>query len=78
VITSNDPYYSPQTPKLSGVFKVTVIAGGANMKYKKLQPQSGSRPNIGCNENCAAMVGIVCNQDGSDAEYWTVWDALCK
>lgn len=39
---------------------------------------SGSKPDIGCNTNCASMVGIVATENGSDANYWTTWDAFCK
>jgi hypothetical protein len=34
--------------------------------------------DIGCNTNCASMVGIVANPDGHSANYWTTWDAYCE
>lgn len=77
-ITSKDPYQQLQTPGLSGVFNVVVEASGPKFKVKKLTPQAGSKPDVGCNSNCAAMVGIVSNPDGTDANYWTVWDAICS
>ncbi len=78
VITSANPQQILQTPNLSGLFNVAVIASGPKFGSKRLTPQSGSKPNIGCNSNCAAMVGIVSNPDGTDANYWTVWDAFCS
>jgi hypothetical protein len=77
-ITSDDPYRTLQTPGLSGAFNVTVTASGPRFGQKQLTPQSGSQPNVGCNSNCAAMVGIVSSPDGTDANYWTVWDAICQ
>ncbi len=78
IIDSDNPMKILQTPNLSGVFKVTVIASGPRFNEKKLTPKPDSKPNIGCNSNCAAMVGIVATVGGSDANYWTVWDAFCK
>ncbi len=77
-ITSDKPFYQPQTPGLSGIFQVTVIASGPKMKEKKLTNLPDSKPDVGCNSNCAAMIGIVSNEDGTDANYWTVWDAFCN
>lgn len=77
-ITSDNPQQILQTPELSGTFDVAVIASGPGFSQKRLTPQSGSKPNIGCNSNCAAMVGIVSNADGTDANYWTTWDAICS
>lgn len=76
-ITSADPYKKLQTPGLSGIFNVVVIASGPKFGQKQLSVQTGSRPDIGSNSNCQAMVGIVSNPDGTDAQYWTVWDAMC-
>jgi hypothetical protein len=76
-ITSDNPRQFLATPGLSGIFDVTVVASGPKMPEKRLSPQAGSKPNIGCNNNCSAMVGIVASEDGTDASYWTVWDALC-
>jgi len=77
-ITSANPQQILQTPGLSGVFNVTVTASGPNMSERQLTPQAGSNPNVGCNSNCAAMVGIVADPGGGDAHYWTVWDAFCS
>jgi hypothetical protein len=77
-ITSKNPQQQLQTPNLSGIFDVVVEASGPKFKEKKLTPQSGSKPDVGCNSNCAAMIGIVSNPDGTDANYWTVWDAICS
>lgn len=77
-ISSDDPEPTLDTPGLSGEFNVTVTASGPNMSEKQLSPQSGSTANIGCNANCSAMVGIVATPGGDDANYWTVWDAICN
>ena len=77
-ITSQDPQEQLQTPGLSGVFTVEVWGSGPDIPWQQLQVQSGSNPDVGCNSNCAAMVGIVANEDGTSAEYWTVWDAFCS
>ncbi|MGD0831273.1 MAG: hypothetical protein ABR907_10045 [Terracidiphilus sp.] len=77
-ITSKNPQQQLQTPGLSGIFNVVVEASGPKFPEKKLTPQSGSKPDVGCNSNCAAMIGIVSNPDGTDANYWTVWDAICS
>lgn len=78
IINSEDPMKKLQTPNLSGVFKVTVTASGPKFDEKKLSPDPESNPDIGCNSNCASMVGIAATEDGSDARYWTTWDAFCK
>ena len=77
-ITSANPQQNLDTPNLSGEFNVTVTGSGPNLPEQQLSPQSGSNPNIGCNSNCYAMVGIVATPDGSGANYWTVWDAFCN
>jgi hypothetical protein len=76
IITSDNPKQILQTPNLSGIFKVTVTASGGKIQEKNLSPTSDSKPDIGCNLDCAAMVGIVATADGNDANYWTVWDAI--
>jgi hypothetical protein len=76
-ITSDAPYTNLHTPNLSGLFRVTVTASGPNLPETQLTPQSGSNANIGCNSNCASMVGIVATPDGKSANYWTTWDAFC-
>ncbi len=77
-ITSDNPEQQLQTPGLSGIFKVTVNASGPKFAWKKLTPASYSKPDIGCNSNCSSMIGIVSNEDGTDANYWTTWDAICS
>jgi hypothetical protein len=77
-ITSANPQQQLQTRGLSGLFDVVVTGSGPNMPEQKLKPQAGSKPNIGCNSNCAAMVGIVATEDGKGAHYWTTWDAFCE
>lgn len=78
-ITSQDASPSLQTPNLSGLFNLKVTAKvGAVLQPRTLNPQSGSKPNIGCNANCASMVGIVAVPGGANAEYWTTWDAFCN
>lgn len=76
-ITSETPDVVLQTPGLSGVFNVLVVGGGAHVPQHQLLV-SGSPPDIGCNSNCASMVGIVANPEGTDASYWTTWDAYCE
>src|SRR5919109_1831497 len=71
MITSNDPYLKLQTPNLSGIFDVAVVAAGRGFGAKALTPTSYSKPNIGCNSNCAAMIGLVANPNCTDANYWT-------
>jgi hypothetical protein len=77
-ITSEDPYKVLQTPKLSGTFNVTVFGSGPKFAWQKLTVVSWSPADIGCNSNCASMVGIVATPDGTAANYWTTWDAVCK
>jgi hypothetical protein len=77
-ITSNDPYEVIQTPGLSGVFDVEVMVSGPNITTtRRIGCLPDSHADVGCNSNCAAMIGIVASQDGTDAHYWTVWDAKC-
>jgi hypothetical protein len=73
-----DPTKIVKTPNLSGVFNVIVTASGPLFKEKRLTNLPDSKPDIGCNSNCFAMVGIVATEDGKDANYWTVWDAFCS
>ena len=77
-ITSENPTQVLQTPKLSGIFNVSVSASGPGFPWQELEPQPGSSAEIGCNSNCAAMVGIVATAGGGSANFWTVWDAMCK
>ncbi|MGJ3233092.1 MAG: hypothetical protein ACFE0P_14980 [Oceanicaulis sp.] len=66
-----------QTPGLSGVFDVKVVASGNGWGPTELQAK-GSPSDVGCNSNCASMVGIVADQGGGGATYWTTWDAICS
>jgi len=75
---SSDGPRSLQTPGLSGVFDVKVVASGPGFAQKQLSPTPWSRADVGCNSNCSAMIGIVANSSGNDANYWTVWDAICN
>ncbi len=77
-ITSDNPYEILKTPNLSGIFNVTVIVSGPKLPEKKITNLPDSKPDVGCNSNCSAMVGIVSNEEGTDANYWTVWDAFCS
>lgn len=77
-ITSDNPTEVLQTPGLSGVFNVTVLASGPNFNEKTLTNVSWSPADVGCNSNCASMVGIVAVKGGGDANYWTTWDAVCN
>lgn len=78
VIDSDNPQKTLQTPGLSGIFNVDVWASGPNLPETKLTPLPDSKPDIGCNSNCWGMVGIVAKDGGKAANYWTVWDAICK
>jgi hypothetical protein len=77
-ITYQDPRQKLQTPELSGLFNVEVIADVSGIGPKRLTPQAGSKAVVGCSPNCAAMIGIVASPDGMSAYYWTVWDAICQ
>ncbi len=77
-ITSDAPQQHLKTPGLSGIFKVTVKASGPNFAETTLTNLPDSKPDIGCNSNCFGMVGIVADEDGKGAKYWTVWDAFCS
>lgn len=79
-IDSRNPQAHLQTPNLSGIFdvKVTACLDGAKPVELTLQPSPGSQSRIGCDSNCAAMIGIVVSEDGRSATYWTTWDAMCK
>jgi hypothetical protein len=78
-ITSANPTEQLQTDGLSGTFTVAVTGSGPNMPETTIGPQEGSTNEIGCNSNCASMVGIVStDEEGSGAEFWTTWDAICS
>ena len=78
-ISSDSPSPTLQTEGRSGEFDVTVSWRMPPAQVVvKLEPLPDSHPNIGCNDNCAAMIGILANETGNGANYWTVWDAFCK
>lgn len=77
-ISSDQDPPTLQTDGLSGEFDVRVEwRQPPNELVVDLEPCADSKPNIGCNDNCAAMIGIVA-QGPDTACYWTVWDAFCK
>jgi hypothetical protein len=77
VMTPQSPML--QTPGMSGIFNVEVaVQIGAAIGLFPIKPLPNTKPNIGCNSNCKAMVGIVANEAGNGANYWTVWEALCN
>jgi hypothetical protein len=59
------------------MFDVTVVASGPHLPEKQLAPVPGSRADVGCKAQCRALIGIVATPDGTDAGYWTTWDAIC-
>ena len=84
-IDASNPTKVIKTPNLSGIFDIEVT----EMDYSThpartiaIPAKPPSTNKIGCNDNCAAMVGIVADEDrtlgGSNAKFWTTWDALCK
>ena len=77
-ITSDNPTEQLKTPGLSGTFNVQVMAEGPEFSWQELTNVSWSPADIGCNSNCASMVGIVATEDGKGANYWTTWDAICQ
>ena len=82
-ITSQNPTKQIQTPELSGLFEVVVkVLSGSTGDWQAIKPLPPSTNQIGCNSNCASMVGIVAESThplpGSiNANFWTTWDALC-
>ena len=82
-ITSKNPTKEIQTPGLSGLFDVVVkVLSGSTGLWQEIPPLEGSTNQIGCNDNCAAMVGIVADSmnpplGSINAKFWTVWDAFC-
>lgn len=78
-ISSDSPSHSLNTVGMSGEFEVTASwRKPPEEVVVKLEPLPDSKPDVGCNANCAAMIGIVADESGSTANYWTVWDAFCK
>lgn len=77
-ISSENPEQHLETPNLSGLFNVKVTASGPNLPETTLKNVDWSPANIGCNSNCSSMVGIIATEDGTGANYWTTWDAICS
>ena len=78
-ISSDDPKPTLQTDGMSGVFQVRVEwRQPPKDVVVDLQPLPGSKPEIGCNQNCASMIAILANPEGTSANYSTTWDAYCK
>ncbi len=84
-ITSQNPTKQIQTPGLSGIFniKITELNGSTNPPRNiDIPPMPPSTNQIGCNSNCASMIGIVALANpplgGANAQFWTTWDALCS
>lgn len=83
-ISSDNPTEQIQTPGLSGIFDVSVeVMSGSTGTWREVPPQAGSSNQIGCNSNCASMVGIVADSTnppiGSiNAHFWCTWDAFCS
>lgn len=83
-ISSDNPQQVLQTPGLSGIFDIQVLEWtGSTLEGQPIPPQPGSRNQIGCNSNCASMVGILADAEPShligapNATFWTTWDAMC-
>lgn len=63
----------------SSIFQVPAEWRNPETKVVKLlEPLPESKPEIGCNENCAAMIGLLAPGEGEEAGYWTTWDAYCN
>ncbi|KMQ64480.1 hypothetical protein ACM46_09420 [Chryseobacterium angstadtii] len=83
-ISSENPTKQIQTPNLSGIFDIKVeLLSGSTGTWRQIPPQQGSNNEIGCNSNCASMVGIVADSmnpfpGAINAHFWTTWDAMCK
>lgn len=78
---TSDGQWQAQSPGLSGTFNLEVQAiVGSNPEWQTLTPVPDTKPGIiGCNDNCASMIGIVADKVyTSRAYYWTTWDAMCS
>ncbi len=84
MISSDNPTQQIKTPGLSGVFDIKVeTLSGSTGTWRAIPAQQGSENKIGCNANCASMVGIVADSTSPapgaiNAHFWTTWDAFCK
>ena len=83
-ITSNNPTKTIKTPNLSGTFNLEVTKIDTSTlppRVINIPAAKHSSNIIGCNTNCASMVGIVAQADpafgSANAEFWTTWDAMC-
>lgn len=69
-----------KTPDLEGKFTVTVYASGTTFAEKRLEllddPTIEHNPDIECRADNAGMIGIVADEDGKDAKYWTISNAM--
>lgn len=83
-ISSDNPTKQIQTLNLSGIFEIKVeLLSGSTGTWRQIPPQTGSNNEIGCNSNCASMVGIVADSThpligAINAHFWTTWDAMCR
>lgn len=83
-IASDNPTKQIQTPNLSGIFDIKVeLLDGSTGTWREIPPQGGNENKIGCNSNCASMVGIVADSinppiGAINAHFWTTWDAMCR
>lgn len=83
-ISNDNPTKQIQTPNLSGIFEIKVeLLSGSTGTWRQIPPQTGSNNEIGCNSNCASMVGIVADSThpligAINAHFWTTWDAMCR
>ena len=84
MISSENPTKQLQTPGPSGIFDIKVeLLSGSTGTWREIPAQEGSRNQIGCNSNCASMVGIVADSThpapgAINAHFWTTWDAKHK
>ncbi|MBQ4819176.1 hypothetical protein [Aquimarina sp. MMG016] len=83
-ITSENPTKQIKTPNLSGTFDIKITETDYSTNPPRqidIPAQAPSTNKIGCNSNCASMVGIVANEKGlpggANAKFWTTWDAMC-
>ncbi|WP_336961031.1 hypothetical protein [Chryseobacterium contaminans] len=83
-ISSDNPTKQIQTPNLSGIFEIKVeLLSSSTGTWRQIPSQAGSHNEIGCNSNCASMVGIVADSTNPpigaiNAHFWTTWDAMCR
>jgi len=83
-ITSKNPTKKIRTPNLSGIFQIKITESDPSPEQPleiEIPPMDGGKNEIGCNANCASMVGIVADKNPrpgqANAKFWTIWDALC-